>query len=216
VRFNQRIDTEGLDMVLDDAGRGSTGAPDIVINGPDGRPVAGTITLDADGRGFRFVVASGQLAGGAYEVLLRSGADAFHGFFGALDGNRDGQGGDDYRTRFDAPARGAQSASAVTPPMVLPAGSVPQAHAGIGQAAVAERQVSAGSEPAEAQATEVPRIEFGESYAGFVLAGTLAFGAATRRDPGERTMRRWQRELLLDSEAERQQPNRTLTIRLDS
>lgn len=211
VRFNQRIDTEGLDMVLDDAGRGSTGAPDIVINGPDGRPVAGTITLDADGRGFRFVAANGQLAGGAYEVLLRSGVDAFHGFFGALDGNRDGQGGDDYRTRFDAPARGAQSASAVTP--VVPAG--PEAQAGAGRVVVPERQVPAGSEQAAAQEAEEPRIEFGESYAGFVLAGTLAFGAAPRRDSGERTLRRWQRELLFDSETERQQPNRSLTIRLD-
>ncbi|HND13497.1 MAG TPA: hypothetical protein PLN78_00820, partial [Pseudomonadales bacterium] len=65
------------------------------------------------------------------------------------------------------------------------------------------------------QEAEEPRIEFGESYAGFVLAGTLAFGAAPRRDSGERTLRRWQRELLFDSETERQQPNRSLTIRLD-
>lgn len=192
VRFNQALASEGLEVALDDAGRGSAGAPDIVVNGPDGRPVAGTITLDADGRGFRFVVAAGErFEGGVYEVLLRSGADAFHGFFGALDGNRDGQGGDDYRTRFEAPAHGAAPD--------------PAAEAAAGGAAAA-----AAGAAADAGATEAPRIVFGESYAGFTLAGALAFGAATRRaSPPE--SRRWQRELLLDTDEERE--NRTARCR---
>ena len=187
VRFNHALEIGGLEVALDDAGRGSAKTPDIVVNGSDGRPVAGTITLDADGRGFRFVVAGGEhFEPGVYEVLLRSGADAFHGFFGALDGDRNGQAGDGYRTRFEVPVGSAQ----------------------------ANGQVSdAGDEAVDAAAA--PQIVFGESYAGFALSGVLAFGMAARRE-SRRDARRWQRELLLDGSTKPENPNRTLTIRLDS
>jgi hypothetical protein len=138
VRFSERV----LALVLE-AGRDGTqaGAPEVLVLGPDGRPLVGSILMDADGRGFRFVAAGGRLAAGAYQVVLRSGLDGFYSFFGLLDGDGDGVPGGDYRQGFEIE---------------------PEARA------------------AQAGAAEAPAIDFGRSYAGFALVGTLAFGAVAR------------------------------------
>jgi hypothetical protein len=132
-------------------------APAISIKGPDGREIAGTLIIDADGRGFRFVADGGELAPGVYEMVLRSGLDGFHSFFGLLDGDGDGVPGGDYRQRFEAP-----------------------------QAGVVQQPDRAAQEAA-AQPGAVPLVDFGQSFTGFALGGALAFaGTPGRRDGAAR------------------------------
>jgi len=69
---------------------------DLVVTGPGGVALAGSLLVDAAGSTARFVAAGGALAAGDYSVRLRSSADAFMDQAGTLlDGNGDGSGGDD-------------------------------------------------------------------------------------------------------------------------
>jgi hypothetical protein len=172
VRFSERI----LGRLVETGRDGSVaGAPEVLVLGPDGQPLTGSILMDADGKGFRFV-ASGPLATGAYRVVLRSGLDGFHSFFGQLDGDGDGLAGGDYRQGFEV-----------------------------------EPEASA----AQAGAAEAPAIDFGRSYAGFALAGTLAFGAVARRGQASR-QRRPEAEFIAPRDGDATAPNDSLKIRLDS
>jgi len=105
VRFSQPIETPRQAR----AESTTTDALEILVLGADGKPVAGTVVMDADGKGFRFVPQVEPMQPGTYQVILRSGTDGIHSFFGVLDGNRDGVPGDDYRQTLRVPA--AQGAS---------------------------------------------------------------------------------------------------------
>ena len=95
VRFNRAIDTSTLNLY--GAADASLGAADIVLTDSTGKAVAGSVVVDADGRGLRFVRTGGLLAAGSYSLRLASGALALHDAAGhALDGNGDGVGGDAY------------------------------------------------------------------------------------------------------------------------
>ncbi|TCO80767.1 intein/RHS repeat-associated protein [Plasticicumulans lactativorans] len=96
VRFNQAFDA-GVIELRDGAG----GPADVSVQGAASGPVAGTLLIDADGRGLRFVkTGSALLPGDRFSVTLKSGPTAFTGAGGALDGNADGIAGDDYHIDF--------------------------------------------------------------------------------------------------------------------
>jgi hypothetical protein len=113
VRFNDHFDTQ--DIESDKPGASAGSSPDIVVTGPDGKPVRGTIVIDADGKGFSFMQVSNALPPGAYQITLRSGVDGFHSFFGNLDGDRDGKPGGDYKQHFEiSKQNGAQAPATAT------------------------------------------------------------------------------------------------------
>ncbi len=107
VRFNQPIDPVRLLRLMASA-QGSQGQ---VVLLRDGQPIAGVLQIDADQRGFAFVVGAAGLLPGAYSVLLADGALVSAGGQ-ALDGNGDGQAGGEFRVRFKVQARGTPLAAA--------------------------------------------------------------------------------------------------------
>ncbi len=97
VDFNQAIDTSDLNLYED----GNLGNPDLILTGPDGEEVPGTLIPSADGIRFTFIATGGPLAAGDYELILVSGDNAFVSVDGELlDGNGDGTAGDDYVQSF--------------------------------------------------------------------------------------------------------------------
>ena len=93
VRFNGVLDPATLSLLADAAGD----APSIVVTGPSGS-VSGSIVVDPDGAGFRFIATSGALADGSYQVVIRGVVADLRGRL--LDGNGDGTAGDDLTTSF--------------------------------------------------------------------------------------------------------------------
>ena len=93
VRFNGVLDPTTLSLLPDAAGD----APSIIVTGASG-VVSGSIVLDPDGAGFRFIATSGALADGSYQVVIRGVVTDMRGR--ALDGNGDGTAGDDLTTSF--------------------------------------------------------------------------------------------------------------------
>ncbi|HEY8431821.1 MAG TPA: right-handed parallel beta-helix repeat-containing protein, partial [Sandaracinaceae bacterium] len=98
LRFNRALAPDELNLY--DGADSAFGAPDLVLEGPDG-VVGGSVVLDADGAGLAFVKTGAPLAPGDYSLTLTSGAQAFAAPDGELlDGNADGIAGDDYATTF--------------------------------------------------------------------------------------------------------------------
>jgi hypothetical protein len=83
------------------------GGPDVRLVGERTGAVRGSVVFDADGLGMNFVKTGGPLAADKYTLELRAGG--FAALDGELlDGDRDGEGGDDYVFEFTvAPAPGA-------------------------------------------------------------------------------------------------------------
>jgi len=184
VRFSDRIVAAPRDP---DAHVGSEfAATAVVIKGPGGELLQGTLEFDADGRGFRFLFASGPVQPGVYEIVLRSGLDGFHSFFGMLDGDGDGLPGGDFQQRLELPQ----------------AASVP-----------ADGAASAGDQQESLPLAEAPRVDIAGAFSGFELAGSLAFAAGSRRVDGARP-RRWLSDVLGGNEAVDKKPNHSLSIRL--
>jgi hypothetical protein len=187
VRFNDRIErVAGPDMRAD----GATASPEVMVTGPDGRLVAGTIVLDADGRGFRFDAAEPVLDPGAYRVVLQSGLDGFHSFFGNLDGDRDGVPGGDYEHDFVIPGaqadRGPQSAPVDDAPRI----DLGQVFTGFGLAA-------------------------GMAFGGAARGPAAARVPGATGNQGEPAGRHWQARLLAGGDPPEEIPNRSILIRLD-
>ncbi|MCW5624012.1 MAG: S8 family serine peptidase, partial [Burkholderiales bacterium] len=89
VQFNRAVAEAELDLW------GAT--PDLVVTGPTGALVRGSLVVDADRTGFTFVKTGGVLATGDYSIKVVSGAQAFRDTAGrALDGDADGTDGGDY------------------------------------------------------------------------------------------------------------------------
>ena len=93
-RFNGVLDPATVTVLPDAAGD----APSIIVTGPGGGTVAGSIVVDPDGAGFTFVAASGALADGAYQVVIRGVVKDMRGR--ALDGTGGGTPGVDLTTGF--------------------------------------------------------------------------------------------------------------------
>ncbi|HXG09537.1 MAG TPA: Calx-beta domain-containing protein, partial [Gemmataceae bacterium] len=114
VRFNRAVDTNVLNLY--DQG-GVLGPSDVTVTGPAGA-VAGSIVMDADNRGFRFIATnrppatpttptpSGVLTAGNYQVTLRS--DAANGVRdtagNALDGDANNTAGGNFVWNFLVPS----------------------------------------------------------------------------------------------------------------
>ncbi len=99
VRFSRTFVTEGINLY--ESAIVPLGGPDIDIRDAAGNLVRGSMVLDADRQGFRFVATDGALAAGRYLTTLYSRDNAFRDDLGrTLDGNRDNVSGDNYRTIF--------------------------------------------------------------------------------------------------------------------
>jgi hypothetical protein len=212
----------------------------VLVTGPDARPVPGTIEFDADARGFRFVAAAAVLEAGAYRVVLRSGVDGFHSFFGLLDGDGDGVRGGDYQRAFTVvPAqadRGLETAPTAGSGLDRGLETAPTAGSGLDRGLETSRSGSdrdleipptvavpgahATVVVPETSPVDAPRIELGQAFAGFALTAGLAFGAAvasghSQRTPGARPQGDWRKRLFAGDAAAEEAPNRSIAIRLD-
>ena len=106
LRFNREINRGVLNLYT--AADNPMGAADIVVTDAAGQAVAGSVVVDADGKGLSFIRTGGTLAAGTYGVRLASGAQAFVDTAGgALDGNADGTRGDAYERAFSVTGSGA-------------------------------------------------------------------------------------------------------------
>ena len=106
VRFNQAFDAALLNLY--DSAFYNRGAADLALRDAFGRSVEGSVVLDADFMGLRFVKTNGLLANGTYNVSMDSRTDAFVASAGGLfDGNRDGVAGDHFAGAFSIGGAGA-------------------------------------------------------------------------------------------------------------
>jgi hypothetical protein len=103
VRFNDVFDASTVKLY--DLTPGASF--DVQLKGDTTGVVAGSMVVDADGRGLSFVRSGGVLKFDTYTVTLASGLQNFHDGFGALDGNGDGTPGDAYVGRFDFRSTGS-------------------------------------------------------------------------------------------------------------
>ena len=104
LRFTRGLDASVLNLYTgqtSNAAATNLGSPDLVLVGPDGKVVAGSIILDADRAGLTFLKTGGVLAAGNHSLSLVSGAGAFKALGGVLlDGNGDGVAGDNHVATF--------------------------------------------------------------------------------------------------------------------
>lgn len=106
VRFNRAFDATTLNLY--DSAFYSRGAADLALRDALGRSVEGSLVLDADYTGLRFVKTNGLLANGNYTLKMDSRGDAFvDSMGGLLDGNRDGVAGDNFSGTFTVNGSGA-------------------------------------------------------------------------------------------------------------
>ncbi len=99
VRFNRTPDVSVLNLY--DGLDASTDATDVMVSGPGGSAVPGSLMWDEAAGLLRFVATGGPLDPGSYGVTLVSGADALRDLGGdVLDGDADGVAGDDFVTDF--------------------------------------------------------------------------------------------------------------------
>jgi subtilisin-like proprotein convertase family protein len=98
--LNRPLDPAALNLY--DVEAGTMGAADVSLVGRTGGPVAGSLVVGTDN--VTFIADGGPLPADTYDVVLRSGADAFKDLeSGALlDGNGDGAPGDAFTTSFTA------------------------------------------------------------------------------------------------------------------
>ncbi|MBT9456787.1 MAG: right-handed parallel beta-helix repeat-containing protein, partial [Burkholderiaceae bacterium] len=110
LRFTEAVDAAKLNLYngQSDAPGAASGASDLIVTGPGGALVAGSLVLDADGKGFTFVRTGGVLGEGAYSVALASRDDGVTTKIGALlDGDADGTAGGNYQKSFIVAASSA-------------------------------------------------------------------------------------------------------------
>lgn len=99
IRFNRALDPGTLNLYATEAG--GQGPADVTLVGAATGAVAGSLVLDDDLQGFRFVRTGGPLAPDTYTLTLRSAANGVIDTLGRLlDGDDDGTpGGDSVTTR---------------------------------------------------------------------------------------------------------------------
>lgn len=106
--FNGNLD--GSEINLYDTQNAAAGAPDVVVTGATSGAVSGSLILTDTTA--TFIKSGEQLAPDTYTVTLVSGANGFKDDTGAaLDGNADGNAGDDYMGEFTigTPTEGART-----------------------------------------------------------------------------------------------------------
>jgi len=97
VRFNDAFDASQIelyDLLL--TGASTTG----FLRAGSAGVVNGSLIIDPDYRGLRYMIAGGGLLADTYRLTLKSGPQAFHSAWSDLDGNSDGIAGDDYQISF--------------------------------------------------------------------------------------------------------------------
>ncbi|WP_254508784.1 cadherin domain-containing protein [Anatilimnocola floriformis] len=98
VRLSKPIDPAQINLF---DSNNALGPRDVTIVGATTGAVAGSLVMDADNQGFKFIKTGGVLAADTYTVTLRSGAaNGFVALVGGaqLDGNSDGTPGDNFST----------------------------------------------------------------------------------------------------------------------
>jgi sugar lactone lactonase YvrE len=99
IHLSRPIDPALLNLY--DQENGTLGPPDVVLTGPGGQAVRGSVVLNATNTAFTFIATGGMLAPGTYTVTLRSAANGFVDTAGGLlDGNGDLTPGDDFTASF--------------------------------------------------------------------------------------------------------------------
>ena len=94
VRFNRRIDHGALSLYSWQSGGGG---PDVTLVGDTSGSVPGSLIVHPDNLGFTFVKSDGLLAPDSYVLTVHSRFDGLLDEFGrSIDGNGDGDFGDDY------------------------------------------------------------------------------------------------------------------------
>ena len=105
VRFDRVIDPTTLNLYGTE--NSGLGAADLSLTGNTTGLVKGSLVLDADGMGLRFIRSGGPLVADTYTLRLASGVTAFKDLAGRLlDGNGDGIGGDGFSATFGAATPG--------------------------------------------------------------------------------------------------------------
>ncbi|HMV69683.1 MAG TPA: cadherin-like domain-containing protein, partial [Myxococcota bacterium] len=170
VRFNDRFDSSVIALY------GTSEAADVQLSDAQGTLVPGTLFVDPDGQGLRYVLSGRGWSAGTYHLTLYSGPQAFHSVWSALDGNADGLAGDAYGSDFTV---------APPPPIRL---SWPDFMRGPGQAVEVPGPSSSSLLPLTlTSAGGVRRLEFGVRYdpallsIADVVAGAGLPGAANWR-----------------------------------
>ncbi|MBE2260535.1 MAG: tandem-95 repeat protein, partial [Rhodobacteraceae bacterium] len=99
VRFNRAIEPTALNLYATETG--GQGPADVTLFGATTGAVTGSLILDADLTGFRFIKTGGVLPADTYTLTLRSAANGFIDTVNhLLDGDDDGTPGGDYVTSF--------------------------------------------------------------------------------------------------------------------
>lgn len=97
IDFNAELDVPDLNLF--DTSNANRGLADMTVVGASSGPVLGSLVVNLDRQGLRFIKAGGVLAADTYTLTLRSAADGFEDVGGRLlDGNMDGVEGDDFVT----------------------------------------------------------------------------------------------------------------------
>ncbi|WP_366144176.1 Ig-like domain-containing protein [Candidatus Accumulibacter sp. ACC012] len=101
VRFNNVFDASQIKLY--DSLLTGLRTTDILLTGSTG-VINGSLVIDADYRGLRYLIGGGGLHPDTYQLTLTSGPQAFRGVWSTLDGNADGVAGDDYQASFSLDA----------------------------------------------------------------------------------------------------------------
>lgn len=99
VRFNRNLNAKTLNLYNNQTNL--LGVADVSLSNSTSGNIPGSVVLDRDHRGFRFVARGGLLQPTTYTVKLVSATNGVVGLDGALlDGNRDGVAGDSFTGTF--------------------------------------------------------------------------------------------------------------------
>lgn len=116
VQFSGELDPAALNLY--DTQQSAQGAPDLTLVGESVGPVNGSLTFEPSAVTFTYT--GDALPADNYTVQLRSSDDAFRGRSGLLlDGNGDGEGGDDFVASFTVAEPEAETRFITVPDLVL-------------------------------------------------------------------------------------------------
>ena len=184
IQFSTRITLAGLNVY--DAERAAAGPADVTLVGAQSGPVAGTVLVHPSRTSLTFIKTGGPLEPDVYTVTLRSASDGLVSDTGLLlDGNEDGNAGDDYVGSFTITPPVASALTLSIPdftrgpgqPVELPAdggSGIPLVISGGGGARTIELRIQF-----ETELLQLTSVELGEDApAGSTVALTTAFGGA--------------------------------------
>lgn len=122
LQFNQNLDVGVLNLY--DQG-GSFGSADVTVVGAATGPVRGSLIVQNNPSQITFVRTGGRLLPDTYTITFRSGSNGFISPGGkALDGNGDGNGGDNFVTTFTVVAPPANAVTVSVPDFIRGSGQM--------------------------------------------------------------------------------------------